>query len=654
MDDIVIPENGNAWQILAQEYSGNSSLHKTVSDENVRIQKNIIPTENENEFKVYVSLDARATSATTSEQLTKFMEDAMEDNLYVGGSSPHASATYLTGEDTTAIEGYCVSQISPGTEKPLANDGDQAIQLHISHDGVLLAEPTLHFAVPNSIMLYKLPGTEGRMYDYIMLQAFATSGGKVYTTSDPKPWNNSHGNEITPRIAGGTKIYDVYIDLTDMAYSRLLTTVPGEEYSETSSVVLGGDDSASGGIVTDPMGDYMAESVTIDAVDGTASVSAGTITWNLGAKPEGSYGIEEGSTYSAMIPPYTDPDGALHSGSVTYKDWWNLNVAELVYTVKLDVLKDGFESFRSYPANGAAELNYSLELYDGEILTGRLPLPVPQVQGRIFYVYHSSDCGVDKYPYTNAAVKLQSDDYMNGGASTSAEIDLVSLVKDGYLYGGYYKTYAGANAKDVVGARALHYTVSGAGAADQKAEAADPGIPYDASKANVWKAANAYTDARGDEMSPKPDYVYYLKEVPDGYIRPYIHFTYDDYDPEKPLKSLYIITATDDTNYNGAGYIVLPADPETQTGGNKALIFSIKKSDGTTAATLTAKSVFSPKYSSVKRGYLYWVNASDLIGGASFKYQPCWTTLDGILVKGITARTINDITTQLSISVTDE
>ena len=642
-----IPADGNnAWQILAQQYVSNASTSKTVRDGNVRIQKNIIPTENENEFKVYISADAHTVERTTSEQLTQFLEDAIDDNLYVGGSSPNTSTTYLPGEDHNAREGYCISGINPGTEKALGSGGTQAIQLHIRYNNVLIAEPLLHLAVPNSILLYKLPTSDpSRECDYIVLQPFRTHGGNVYTTA------TGHEDQIQPRTVNGVNIYDVDVDLTDMAYSRLLTTVPGETYSETASIVIGGEGTASNATVTDPMGSYMDKSsVTINNVDGTATVNDGTITWNLSAKAKGTYGIETGTTQSYVIEPYTDSEGVEHSGSVTEKDYWELNVAELVYTVKLDVLKDGFESFKSYDANGEAKLNYRLVTFDGTPTEKELELPKPSVQGRVFYVYHSSDCDVDKYPYTNPAVSIQAGDYMNGGTTTKAQLNLVNLVKTGYLYGGYYNTYAKAAVQSVTDARALSYAV-----ADQKGSTTDTaGTAYDASTANVWKAANAYKDVRGDMMQPVPDTVYYLKEVPDCYIRPYIHFTYDDYDPQKPLKSLYIITATDDTNYKGAGYIVLPADPEVQTDGTKSLLFTVKKVDGTIDATLTAKSVFSSKYSGVMRGYLYWAEASNLIGQASYKYQPCWTTLDGVLVKGVTTRTIRNITTKNDINVSDE
>ena len=119
---------------------------------------------------------------------------------------------------------------------------------------------------------------------------------------------------------------------------------------------------------------------------------------------------------------------------------------------------------------------------------------------------------------------------------------------------------------------------------------------------NVWKGAEAYTDTVdktkgggiGTAMTPKSNIVYYLKEVPNGYIRPYIHFTYDDIADGKPLKKLYSITASDDANYSNVGYIIDGAKtPYYNT--TKSLVITIKKPDGTIDATLTAKNIWAAK-----------------------------------------------------------
>ena len=59
----------------------------------------------------------------------------------------------------------------------------------------------------------------------------------------------------------------------------------------------------------------------------------------------------------------------------------------------------------------------------------------------------------------------------------------------------------------------------------------------------------------------------------------------------------------------------------------------------------------------LSRGYLHITEFTSSIG-TEFTFQPCWNTLDGVLVKGLTIRTVNGGTNYLEgnancIGVTD-
>ncbi len=269
-------------------------------------------------------------------------------------------------------------------------------------------------------------------------------------------------------------------------------------------------------------------------------------------------------------------------------------------------------------------------------------------KGEVFYVYHSSDNTVEKIYSTDERVEREFNETTKEYTYT---FNIFEETKFGTLYGGYYKAYkdqasaASSQAGKDADVRNLTYDEETNWATDSEGAK-----PYDAKKANVWVRSDAYTEL-GTAMHPTANTVYYLKEVPSGYIRPYVHYTYDNYDPEKPIKRLYIITATDDTNYKDAGYLVMPDETEAFA-KTVSMLISIKKPDGTVDTTLTAKKVFGSL--DVTRGYLYWDDCSDLIGQNSFKYVPCWETLDGVLVKGIKTRTVTNITTHIDIYATDE
>ena len=275
-----------------------------------------------------------------------------------------------------------------------------------------------------------------------------------------------------------------------------------------------------------------------------------------------------------------------------------------------------------------------------------------------FYVYHSGDNTIEKISFADNRVKGT---YNSETKKYEYKFNIAAETKSSKLYGGYYKAYKKAGMTDAQ-IKAATYTADSNGKY-WFTDNGDGKAPYDAKTSNIWVKNEAYTGTVeatgggiGTAMSPVTDVVYYLKEVPNGYIRPYIHYTYDDQRDTKPLKTLYVITAADDTNYNLVGYILSPATTGTAA-TTRSLVISVKKSDGTIDKTLTAKSIYNGKeYQdgpvTVTRGYLHWTDFSSNIGTA-FTFQPCWKTLDGVLVKGKTVRTVNNATSAKEIAVTD-
>lgn len=65
-------EKANSWQIVSGKYTGNTANEKTTysGDGSVRVQKNVIPTDVENEFLVYLSIDMK--EEITEEQYETF------------------------------------------------------------------------------------------------------------------------------------------------------------------------------------------------------------------------------------------------------------------------------------------------------------------------------------------------------------------------------------------------------------------------------------------------------------------------------------------------------------------------------------------------------------------------------------------------------
>ena len=290
-----------------------------------------------------------------------------------------------------------------------------------------------------------------------------------------------------------------------------------------------------------------------------------------------------------------------------------------------------------------------------------------------FYVYHSKDNTIEKISFADKRVKGTYDATVDPETQKPVgykyTFNIVDETKDGTLYGGYYKAYKSAKVTNdqIIGTASegnLKYTKDETTNRYWSRDTVK--APYTGDIAGIWKKSEAYTDkvqatggGTGTAMTPVANTVYYLKEVPNGYIRPYIHYVYDDYRDDKPLKQLYLITASDDTNYTSVGYMVTKGDakePTMITTKASLLISFTSPTRGKT--TLKVKTIWDDKeYHGDKvklnRGYLYSTNCSDVIN-STVTFRPCWTTLDKVLVQGVTVRKVTNITTKNDITVDDQ
>ena len=244
----------------------------------------------------------------------------------------------------------------------------------------------------------------------------------------------------------------------------------------------------------------------------------------------------------------------------------------------------------------------------------------------VFYVYHSSDNTIER-------IGMDDERVVNG------KFNLVNETKADYLYGGYYHAYGAQKLTDAEIVLAAYensdsgsyeYFAAHPAKGDWSADA-EGCAPYTGSKATAWKKANAYT-ANGMTMTPAAGTVYYLKEVPQCYLRPYIQIVYDER-ADNLIKKLYKITAVDDANYTQVGFNDGSADDSSTK--LSATIKITNEAYPSKNVTLTAKSAFT-KYS-VPRGYLTSIQSGF---DSDFDMQPYFKTLDGVKVYGITNRTV--------------
>ena len=127
--------------------------------------------------------------------------------------------------------------------------------------------------------------------------------------------------------------------------------------------------------------------------------------------------------------------------------------------------------------------------------------------------------------------------------------------------------------------------------------------------------------------------VYYLKEVPTGYLQPYTYYTY--YTADEKIADMWAISDLDDLNYTDAGFYIV--DVKTQA-TNVVSTLSIKAQNSSTTVKLTANKSFVKK--GVKDGYLSYAKISEKIG-SKIMIQQYWTTPDNIEVFGTMQRELD-------------
>ena len=180
------------------------------------------------------------------------------------------------------------------------------------------------------------------------------------------------------------------------------------------------------------------------------------------------------------------------------------------------------------------------------------------------------------------------------------------------------------------------------------------GIAYDYiyiknSEKAAWNYAKGY-NVNGKAMVPAKNTVYYLKEVPDGYLRPYTHYTY--YKDTKKLGNLWTIDDTDDLCYSGAGFKVITDDKRAVIVESMTIT---TQNNSSSKVTLTAGKVFKTK--GVLDGYLGYADITSYIG-ENTRIQQYWRTKDNIQVFGIKQRQLtfnNGVDTTITgIKATDE
>jgi len=275
-----------------------------------------------------------------------------------------------------------------------------------------------------------------------------------------------------------------------------------------------------------------------------------------------------------------------------------------------------------------------------------------------FYVYNSGTDELELHTTKEAEKGTGENRYID-------TVDFYSYHKSGFLYGGYYSDYSG---KAVVQKAADddndHGTLTSQNIVDLSSGkgviiADDLGVAYnpqpDEFTAPSWEWADAYQTRNMNPVEvPGSGPVYYIKEVPTGFLQNYVHYVYDW--STKNLVSLYPMCAIDDANYSAVGINFsegaaeafgsmyklcksLDFNPTTHSQSEGAERVIVSSTDDYYVSGVLTQNVFASK--DVHKGYLaIWKDQGTVATqkNLTFTVQPYWTTPDNVTVTGITSQ----------------
>ena len=158
----LVTSAANDWQIVSGGYEGNDVSNKTASDdESVMLQKNVIPTDTENEFLVYLSID-------TKDMFTEYFKHA---NYQATESNNNHSGTL--GSLVSSMGGTGSITVSGDSSVTNKNSGNFTIE---ASDGSVIAENvTIYWSKANNVTFYlKISDNQ-----YVLMGLSVKAGGNT-------------------------------------------------------------------------------------------------------------------------------------------------------------------------------------------------------------------------------------------------------------------------------------------------------------------------------------------------------------------------------------------------------------------------------------------------------------------------------------------
>ena len=274
-----------------------------------------------------------------------------------------------------------------------------------------------------------------------------------------------------------------------------------------------------------------------------------------------------------------------------------------------------------------------------------------------FYVYHSGDNTVEKISFTDPRVKgtfadnkyTYTFDIANETKSVKDHEDSDTAYLD-FLYGGYYKDYAGKLNNGAALDQAGKFEDSAWAVDVDLTGGTQKPVPYTGNTDTAsWATGDAFFQDPGTAMHPEATKTYYLKEVPaNKYLQAYTHYTY--YLENFKTTKMWEISNIDDVNYRETGFVITKNEA-----GKLCRSLTVKTEHGDTSVKLTAQDVFRSKKCDGTDFLTYLAFEMDKIPSLEkATIGQYWITPDNVLVTSTAQRVLEKVQSAKDITATDK
>jgi len=350
----------NSWQVVSGEYVDSTvdsklPVHSEYDIPPVQVQKNVVPTDNENEFLIYVSMN----------RMISYEE--LFSHVTIGVTSSNG---YNPGDIETAGMAGNVSLFHPTKEEPHTTEHAVTITINNGSEHVYTYTGKAYSSSVNcsngSGFITGLPGEIFQPADSGRPNGLIVSNNlSLGTTDDPK-----NGAPIT-----------MTVDISQFNFNVDVNKVNFKEF-------------------TDVMGDYIVYDglVSVNGID-AEEYAKNQLPENIPEYDEDTRTLRW-NPLEAYVSPTMEYVRSEHKVSGTYKMLYSVgyfeNICQLVYKVHLDVTKEGFNSCGAemsatsgntvYNTNGTTEIEYYKLSPQYEVVDegSKVQFVSPQVRGLLY------------------------------------------------------------------------------------------------------------------------------------------------------------------------------------------------------------------------------------------------------------------------------